>query len=649
MCGICGVWGQVDQPVVQAMVDHMRHRGPDDQGVFFCPAGALGMARLAIIDLSAAGHQPMSNPARSVWIVFNGEMYNFQAERRLLEAQGETFASHTDTEVVLKLYERYGDDFLLRLRGMFALAILDLRRGSGRERLLLARDPLGIKPLLYAWAGRRLLFASELKALLASGLVQAEIDPEALRLLLTYGSVYQPRTLLRGVLALRPAHRLILEGGRARVERYWTFGLDRRAGLRARPYAEQVEAVADELRESVRLQMVSDVPIGAFLSGGIDSSLLVGLMTRLAGEQVKTFSVGFEAEGASLDETDEANQSARFFGADHRRIVVTSGDVRERLEHFICGLDQPSVDGLNSYFVSWAARQRVTVAISGTGGDELFAGYPWFAQAASFQAEAAQAPQLAAAAERRARLAAWPGWDRYLAGRWGPRLKQARGEGFLARYAGTYQIFGAAGAAALLAPGWHAAAGLGRAPAADIGHMDELSRGAAVERVSALCLRGYTGNQLLRDIDACSMAHSLEVRVPFLDVSLLDLSLSLPPESKLGPPANGSNPYQASYRASGSKRILIDAGKHLGVLPEAIDQQPKRGFSFPVDHWLKGALRGVIDDTLSPEAVQRRGLLRPEAVAEVRQRFLDGQVHWTQPWLLMVLELWCRALVDRRA
>jgi len=624
------------------MVMAMRHRGPDDSGVFCGPGAVLGMTRLAIIDLSPAGHQPMSNPERTVWIVYNGEVYNFQSERRQLEAQGESFVSHSDTEVVLKLYERYGDDFLLRLRGMFALAILDLRGGPGRERLLLARDQVGIKPLLYTWAGNRLVFASELKVLLASGLVRPEIDFEAVRMLLTYGSVYQPHTLLRGVQALLPAHRLIVERGRTRVERYWRFGLDRLAGMRARPYAELVEAVAGALEESVRLQMVSDVPIGAFLSGGIDSSTLVGLMTRIAGHRVKTFSVGFPGEGAALDETDDAERTARFFGADHSRIEVSGRDVRDHLDHFVSGLDQPSVDGLNSYFVSLAARRSVTVAISGTGGDEVFAGYPWFAQMTRY------AQQRQALIETGwARLASLPALDPFVFGRWGPWLQQARAEGFVARYAGTYQIFGPLGAARLLHPRWHLAAGAGRSPSYELRFNDELPAGAAVERVSALCLRGYTSNQLLRDIDAVSMSHSLEVRVPFLDVPLIDLAFSLPASSKLGPVADGVNPYTASYRESGSKRILVDAGRRLKVLPDDIDRQPKRGFSFPVDVWLKHELREVLEEALSPEVVRARGLLQPAAVARVRRDFLEGLIHWSQPWLLMILERWCHAYIDR--
>jgi len=261
------------------MVSALHHRGPDDRGVLEDRNVSLGMTRLAILDVSHAGHQPMASPDDQIRIVYNGELYNFREERTLLEKLGYTFRSASDTEVVLRMYEHYGDDFLLRMRGMFALAIHDKR--SGRERLLLARDQLGIKPLLYANVRGRLIFASEIKALLASGLVEPEIDPVALRLLLTHGAIVQPHTILRGVKMLLPAHRLIIsEGHEPKVERYWSLDLDRHADLRARRYEEQIEQVGSALEESVRLQMVSDVPLGAFLSGGIDSSLLVALMAK---------------------------------------------------------------------------------------------------------------------------------------------------------------------------------------------------------------------------------------------------------------------------------------------------------------------------------------------------------------------------------
>src|SRR5919205_33638 len=379
MCGICGIWGGGDERAVRAMVGAMRHRGPDDSCLFRDANVALGMTRLSIIDVSADAHQPFLNPEKTLCVVYNGEVYNFRSERRLLEGRGYAFTSASDTEVVLRMYEHYGDDFLLRLRGMFALAIYDRRGGLDAERLLLARDPFGVKPLLYARAGGGLVFASELKALLASGLVAREVDPEALRLLLTFGCVAQPRTLVAGVRMLPPAHRMIVERGRERVERYWALARDSRPELRGARYEDLVAHLSELLRESVRLHLVSDVAVGAFLSGGVDSSLLVAPMAQESGPGGKTFSVGYGAEGADVDESEEARRTADFIGANHTHVLVRGRDVRDRIEHIAAGLDQPSADGVNTYFVSRAARRGgVKLAVSGTGSDEIFAGYYWF-------------------------------------------------------------------------------------------------------------------------------------------------------------------------------------------------------------------------------------------------------------------------------
>jgi asparagine synthase (glutamine-hydrolysing) len=654
MCGISGIWGDVDAGrLVGVMVGAMHHRGPDDCGVFAEGRIALGMTRLAIIDTSVGGHQPMQNASGTVSIIYNGELYNFRSERRILEELGHTFSSSSDTEVVLRMYEHYGDDFLKRLRGMFALAIYDRRRGAGRERLLLARDQMGIKPLLYARVkGGKLVFASEIKALLASGLVEPEIDPVALRLLLTFGSINQPRTILKGVEMLLPAHRLILEAGREgeqSVERFWSLGLNRYADLRDKPYEESVETVAAVIEESVRLQLTSDVPLGAFLSGGVDSSLLVAMMSRLVNHPVRTFSVGFAAEGSGMDETDEAEKTARSLGTEHTRVVVEGGEVRDRIRHIAAALDQPSVDGVNAYFVSMAARRGVTVAISGTGGDELFAGYPWFMRMALDETHRRAEPWKALAKSFIAAIARQSAFDPLLLKRGGWRLDRAREcAGFVNRYASNHQIFSPAAAARLLTPPWRKSAQAGRSPHYDFSAIDELADGSAVERVAGLSLRGYMNNQLLRDIDAVSMSHSLEVRVPFIDPVVADVALSLPDSAKLGAVGelNGAS-EQSSYAETGAKRILIDIRRRL--LASDAAAQPKRGFGMPFDSWLKNQLRDVLQDTLSPQSVRRRGIFDEAQVGVVRENFLSGRTSWIQPWLLMIVELWCREVLDSRS
>jgi asparagine synthase (glutamine-hydrolysing) len=589
------------------MIEAMRHRGPDDFGIYREPAVAVGMCRLAILDTSSRGAQPMATADEAIWIVYNGELYNFQEERARLEREGQVFRSRSDTEVVLRLYERHGDDFLMRLRGMFALAIYDRRGGPGRERLLLARDPLGIKPLLYARPAGGLVFASEMKAMLASGLVERRFQPEALPHLLVKGSIPQPLTAVAGVSMLLPGHRLILEGGQARLERFWQLGTGRRPELASAPYPELVGAVRTALEESVRLQMISDVPVGAFLSGGIDSSLLVAMMARQTSKKVQTFSVGFGGEGAGIDETADAERIARFVGTDHRRVEIGGPEVRSRIEHIARALDQPSVDGVNSYLVSMAARREVTVAISGTGGDELFAGYPWFI-------------------------------NMYKAARRGV-------DDFARAYAGEYQLYPLEDAARLLAPGVLDGVDPARFARQLAYDLDELPQAAPLERVSALVLRGYTQNQLLRDIDAVSMAHSLEVRVPFLDTVIADVALSLPEHAKLHPDvALQADPYAATYRETGVKRILVDIGRQL--LPPDMDQQPKRGFGMPFGTWLQGPLRDVLEDTLAPAAVERRGFFAPQAVTAVKDQVLQGRASWALAWILMITELWCREVLD---
>ena len=647
MCGICGVWGKAEKARVVKMVGAMLHRGPDSTGVFTDEHVCMGMTRLSVIDTTESGRQPMANEQGNVWIVYNGETYNFLAERKILEAKGYGFRSTSDTEVVLRMYEQYGDDFVSRLRGMFALAIYDKRGGRGRERLLLARDPFGIKPLMFTWTGGQLVFASEIKAMLASGLVGREIEPEALRLLLTCGSVYQPLTMVRSVKMLLPAHRMIVEHGRSRTECYWRLTRNERESLRGEDYEERVEETRNAIEASVRSHMVSDVPIGAFLSGGVDSSVLVAMMAKQAGERVKTFSVGFEAEGAGIDESDDAGVAADLFRTDHTRVVVTGSEVRDSIEDIATGLDQPSVDGVNSYFISKVARKAVTVAISGTGGDELFAGYPWFITMLRYESERMNGLIRKRIGELMGRLARLSAFDPLLDWKGGWRVERARRAcDFLTTYAQAYSIFGEKGARQLIHPDLRRASRAGRSPHYDVAPNDQLGNADVVDRVTALCLRGYTQNQLLRDIDAVSMSHSLEVRVPFLDVELADLALSLPASDKLKTGGEAVVNEKGTYRETGAKRILVDAARDL--LPAHIDLQSKRGFRMPFDAWLRGPLRAVMLDTLSGEEVRRRGLLSPAQVERIRRGFAEGKTGWYGVWLLMMLELWCRHVLEAR-
>lgn len=646
MCGICGVWGETETRRVEAMVRAMHHRGPDDSGVVSHANASLGMARLAIIDVSPGGHQPMSTPDGLISIVYNGETYNYLSEKKILEGRGYSFNSTSDTEVVLRMYEEYGDDFVTRLRAMFAVAIHDRRKGPGRERLLLARDHFGIKPLLYSQIGTKLVFASEIKALLASGLIEPEVDPVGLRYLLTYGSVYQPNTIIKNVKMLPPAHKMIVDERGVNIDRFWTLATDRRPELRSMPYGSAVEEMDAVLQESVRLQMISDVPLGAFLSGGIDSSLMVAMMARASSERVKTYSVGFGSEGEDIDETAEAAITAEHIGTDHTQVTVTSADVRRDIEHIAFGLDQPSIDGVNTYYVSRAARTGVTVAVSGNGGDELFAGYPWFIFMKNDQDRRTGSPLTAGARSFAAAVAGGRLFDPLVSSSLGGYITKARGlSGFVTRYGNLWQTFGPKGSAQLLDRRIRREAGAGSSVFDDLCKIDEIPNGSAVERVSGLALRGYNGNQLLRDMDAVSMIHSLELRVPFLDPAVADAALSLPDSAKLGDTSRLSSEYLQSYRDSGAKRILLDIGKKY--LPPDFDRKPKRGFGMPFGTWMQGALRDVVEDTLSDKTTKDRGILDVDAVRSVRGRAYDSSTIWMQPWLLMILELWCRQVVDK--
>lgn len=647
MCGICGILDESRLNSIDRMVSAMHHRGPDDSGIYQEDGIALGMTRLAVIDLSPNAHQPMSNLDRTVWIVYNGETYNFREERSILIKRGHSFKSTSDTEVVLKMYEEYGDDFLLRMRGMFALAIYDKRKGPGKKRLLLARDYLGIKPLLYARVGAMFLFSSEMKAMLASGLIDRTFDPEGLRLLMRYGSIPQPMSAIPGVRMLLPGHRLIAESGTERIERFWKLRTDTISDLRRMAYEDQVNVLRTSLEESVRMQMVSDVPIGAFLSGGVDSSLLVALMKRVGGSKVKTFSVGFGAEGVAIDETNEANRIANFLGTDHTRVLITGKDFREKVTHIASALDQPSVNGVNSYFISLAARSAVTVAISGTGGDELFAGYPWFMNMVAYTNVSGRNAWRAGLKRMLSYVTRHRIFNPLLGTQFGEVVDSTRAfSNFLTLYARQYQLFGVNGACRIISPAMKRLALMSREPSEDIAFSDELPLGSPIERVSALCLRGYTQNQLLRDIDAVSMAHSLEVRVPFLDPLVIDAALSLPDDTKLGDISGITNFGEATYRETGAKRILIDIGRDL--LPVGMDLQGKRGFGMPFDSWLRGSLRDILEEILSSASVTRRGYFDVNQVRVIKKKFLCGKISWVLPWLLIITELWCREVLDKR-
>lgn len=603
MCGIAGVISStitVDDlsHVLRHMTHSMRHRGPDGSGLHLERPCGLAHTRLAIIDTSATGSQPMTR--EGVTLVYNGELYNFQEKRASLETDGITFLGHCDAEVLLALYIRYGVHCVEHLQGMYAFAIWDSRE----KMLFCARDPLGIKPFLFAMTSKGFVFASELKAILASDMVSRNVNHNALRTLLERGSVTQPENILREVNWLLPGHSLKLRLGESpdincfRSLRVGTID------LKGADWPTIVDLCETNLRNVLRRQVVSDVPLGAFLSGGIDSSLLVALMAREQ-SNLKTFSVGFESglETDSEDESDDAAMIARHLGVSHTRVVVHRDEIAFNLRTIAQALDHPTVDGVNSWFVSKIASQELKVAISGTGGDELFAGYPWFEAMQNFA--------------RRS-------WVRRT-------VSCFCGETFSRTFDAQYRIFDS-NTATMLSPETQR----------PIPRDDPLFNAETLSRVTGLVLSGYTRDQLLADIDTAAMSHGLEVRVPFLDENLLDFALSLPENAKIG----FSNPLAplGSYAASGAKRLLLEIGSPL--LPHGFAWRKKRGFILPFDAWLRSILFSEMQDILSVDTTTRRGFFNPVIVQNVMEAFLAKKVHWTQPWLLIMTELWAQEILD---
>jgi asparagine synthase (glutamine-hydrolysing) len=627
MCGIAGflVPAAASQPgdlnaMLQRMVECQHHRGPDGQGqqIVGEPGGprvGLGHNRLAIIDLSPLGSQPMASADDSTLITFNGEIYNYKSVRAALGDEG--WRSQSDTEVILRAYARWGQGCLEHLRGMFAFAIWD----AGRRELFLARDRVGIKPLYYTRAADgTFLFASEVRCLLASGLVRPRLDSVALSQYLAYQSSPAPRTLVQGVNSLPPGCWLRVDAqGNVSQGSYWDL-LDQvvpdAGGVSP---IESRRRVGELLRESVALHLVSDVPVGAFLSGGIDSTAVVALM-REAGVVPRTFSVIFQEQ--AYDEREHARTVATRFRTDHTEILLREPDLLEQVPDALQAMDQPTGDGVNTYVVSRAVRGAgVTVALSGLGGDELFAGYPSFARleraAALFRAWGHVPPALRELTAHGVRRL---GRSSVAATKTAAMLAS---NGQLAQlYPLTRQVLSRPQRQALLGS-LHDAdpyvplleSAFQRRPGA--GPLTAISFAEA---------RTYMHDVLLRDTDQMSMAHSLEVRVPLLDHCLIEYLMRLPDGHK--------------QPAGTPKRLLVESLD--GLLPESIVRRPKQGFALPFDPWLRGPLRDFCAERLGPNGLGGRGILRPEAVWSLWTAFLahSPQVSWSRVWLLVALESW---------
>ena len=637
MCGIAGLLSTVGSvpchDAVAQMINVLRHRGPDTCGIQVTtqspsPVVVLGHTRLAILDLSSAGRQPMHSAGRRHAITYNGEIYNFRAvAARFPNA---VWRTRTDTEVLLQAYAAWGRACVEELRGMFAFAIWD----ADRQELFLARDRLGIKPLYY-YAGEGLFaFASEVRALLASGLVPRRVDPVGLRDYLTYQSLPAPRTMIDGVHALPPGSWLVVDAaGHVVQQRYWDL-LEASAGHASdTSLAASHQHLAVLLREAVAMHLVSDVPLGAFLSGGIDSSMVVGLM-REAGHLPHTFSVVFSDSDSDSDSErayDEARQArsvATRFGTEHTEILLREQDLLDQMPGAMGAMDQPTGDGVNTYVVAGAVRRAgITVALSGLGGDELFAGYPSFIRLARtarlFRAwgHAPHKVRSLAADAVRAFGRFSPGADKAAA------MLAANGQ-LADLYPITRQVLSPRQRAALLTPAWSERLN---------GHGDpyvKLLRSAYRARPSSALLasisyaegRTYMHDVLLRDTDQMSMAHALEVRVPLLDHVLVEYVMGLPDVYK---------------RANGTPKPLL-VNSLPGLLPEEIVHRPKHGFTLPFAAWMRGQLRAFCEERLGERGLGGRDIFQPDALRALWSAFLGGRsdASWSRLWVLVVLEEW---------
>jgi asparagine synthase (glutamine-hydrolysing) len=642
MCGIAGIWNysgnRPANDVVGAMLDAMQHRGPDSRGSVEFVGGAAGMVRLALVDLSPRGNQPMWSPCGKVAILFNGEIYNFREERRRLEAKGNVFQSGTDTEVVLRAYLDEGQEFIHRLRGMFAIAVYDWRNASvdAPPSLTLARGPFGIKPLYAAHVGPQketLIFSSELRSLLASGLVERRIDPHGLQSYLQHGFVIQPGTIIDGVRMVPPAVIECYEHGKARTtQHYWRLPPYR---PRNESFGESAQRLRHELEESVRLHAFADVPVGAFLSGGVDSTSIAALMRQHV-PRLRTYTFRFP-EFAGADEAEAAAKTAELLEAEHTMVDVTGADVRRLLPQFAADIDQPSFDGLNSWFVSRRAAQDVKGVVSGLGGDEWFGGYPVTSRMLRRDRQSWQQARS---------MAGWAAEQ--MRGFFGEGPLRRRLDGLAARrsllsvWMQPHTVFHAPEVAALTGGASNGDWLQARAERVEALIDADFSQETAVGMSCLLDVYVFEMCQLLRDADATSMASSLELRVPFVDLKLAEFSRTCSDEYKISLDTNNGNTFGA-----GTKKVLVKAVEDL--LPEHVKHAPKRGFVMPLEAWMRTDLRDLVDDTCGIDAVKNRGLIDPAAVAGLFDRRYAATPNLLHPrlWSLMIFELWARAVLDK--
>jgi asparagine synthase (glutamine-hydrolysing) len=628
MCGIAGFFEPEERlapaeqrRVLAQMCNVIEHRGPDDEGFFVEDGVALGMRRLSIIDLFT-GHQPISNEDGTVWIVFNGEIYNYRELRDDLIRRGHAFKTNTDTETIVHLYEEEGEACVSRLRGMFAFAIYDRRA----RKLFLARDRVGVKPLHYALAGNRLVFGSEIKSLLQHPEVPRAVNHEAISDFLSFSYVPDPQTAFRGIRKLPPGHTLTFKDGFLVTRCYWDFDYpEQEPDQKVESEEYYIERLRELIAESVSMRLMSDVPLGAFLSGGIDSSTVVAMMARAMGRPVKTFSIGFTE--SSHDELHYARIAARHFDTEHHEFIVTP-DVCRVVEEIVWHHDEPFADvsSVPTYIVSKMAREHVTVVLSGDGGDELFAGYERYL-----------------VDRQRQKFERLPGFFRrnlmLRASRWLPR--HVYGKNYLrnvslepgARYIDSISCFDEDKKQQLLSGDFRRALSRHNATEKFTRLFAAPGSPERLDHLLYLDSKTYLPGDIMTKVDRMSMAHSVEAREPLLDHRLIEFAQRIPAVFKL--------------RGSETKSILKKAMR--GIIPDEIIDRPKQGFGVPMQKWFKEDLREMVIDTLNDSRTRQRGYFDQRVVSATLREHLSGRRDNSRHlWSLLMLELWHRAFIDHQ-
>ena len=631
MCGIAGVLNFNNEPVqsniIKKMTDAMIHRGPDDEGRYIKGNVGMGHRRLSIIDLSQRAHQPMCNEDGTVWIVYNGEIYNYKELNKILLDKGHQIKSNCDTETIIHLWEEYGQDCVHHLRGMFSFAIWDEKK----KIFFAAVDRLRIKPFYFTQSENSFIFASELKAIVASGLFKAELNFEAVHHFLSMQAVPVPMTIYENVFTLPGGYALKVVDGAVSVYQYWDMKFEIQDGYSEHFYKQKVR---DLIAEAVELRLMSDVPLGAFLSGGIDSSIIVALMNEIQSDPIRTFTIGYDIGGLEWDDTRYAKLIAEKYQTQHTVQVVTARDVLDELENFVYYLDQPSTDAINSYFVSKLAAKDVTVVQCGQGGDELFAGYFTFDLIEKYFKRDMiwdKVPSLlqktilathSVISNHFKDIEINESFKKFISayGSFSRKYAHIRMELEEKEKLKTYTSFFK-----------RKINGMDTLKVYD--RYDEAFGKSKnlIDKVSYFDLKTHLGDVLMRDVDAMSMAFSLETRIPLIDHKLVEFVATVPPYLKM---RNGKKKY-----------IFIEALKDL--LPEEIRTRKKRGFAFPLRLWLRKDLKPVLEFILSKENIERRGFFKYEEIEKLKQNYYSWKApNYRKVWGFAILEMWIRSAIE---